>query len=209
MMIAFISNYLNPMKHLLHLFLPILFFSCSTGDEQNKKTEYQINKSIVAEVAKNTHKEGKMDVGSLEIRYYENDSLVLETFSSDKSIPFLTIQEHSQSTIDINGMVGLFDAWGFQLHVTKEKFEVTYFSGADFGIYKKQKSDTTLTPGIALKCKNTSLTLASYPDFEEDEEIIGIVGFKTPDYWEVKNGVEKKIHVEGKAYFATKLTDKQ
>lgn len=195
------------MKYLLALFLSILLLSCSTGDGQNKKVEYKIDKSIIAEVAENTHKEGKLDIGSLEIRYYEDDSLVSETFSNDKAIPFWIMQKHSKSMIDIDGVVGMFDAWGFQLHIDKEKFEVTYFSGADFGIYKKQKSDTTLTAGIALKCKNTTLMLASYPEFEEGEEIIGIVGFKTPEYWVVENGFEKKIRLEGKAYFTTKLTD--
>jgi hypothetical protein len=192
------------MKQLTGLFLAILLLiSCSSGDGLNKKVAYKIDSGIIAEVAENTRKEDKLDIGSLEIRYYEDDSLVSETFSNDKAIPFFIMQEHSSDTIQIDGVVGMFDAWGFQLLITKEKMEVTYFSGADFGIYKKQKSDTTLLPGIALKCKSSSLTLATYPKFENGEEIIGIVTFETPEYWQVQNGVEKKIRLEGKAYFAT------
>ena len=187
--------------------LPILLFSCTSGDGQYKKTDYKIDKSIVAEVAENTRKEGKLDIGSLEIRYYENDSLVSETFGNDKSIPFMIMQQHSDSVIFIDGIVGMFDASGFQLHITKKTYNVRYFSNSDFKIFKKQQTDTVLNTGINLKCKSSSLTLATYPKFENDEEITGIVTFETPEYWQVLNGTEKKIRLEGKAYFATKLTN--
>ena len=171
----------------------------------NKKVEYKIDSEIISEVAENTRTEGKMDIGAMEIRYYENDSLVSETVSNDKVIPFFIMQEHSSDTIQIHCVVGMFDAWGIQLQIDKTNFKVAYFSGADFGIYKKQKTDTILAAGINLECKNASLTLLDYPRFEDNEEIIGIVEFKTPEYWQVLNRKEKKIRIEGKACFKTTL----
>lgn len=66
-------------------------------------------------------------------------------------------------------------------------------------------TETTLTPEIYLKCKDPSLTLQAYPQFETGEQISGIIEFKTQEYWEVLNGKEKKIRIEGKAYFTTVL----
>jgi hypothetical protein len=190
------------MKQLSGLFLIILLLiSCSSGDGVNNKAEYKIDPGITTEVAENTRKEDKLDIGSMEIRYYEDDSLVSETFSNEKSVPFWIMQEHSTESIQIDGVVGMFDAWGIHLELDKTKFSVAYFSGADFGIYKKQKSDTVLSPGIYLKCKHPSLTLQAYPQFEDGEEISGIIEFQTPEYWEVSNGKEKKVRIEGRAYF--------
>lgn len=172
----------------------------------NKKVDYEIDRGILHEVAKNTKKEGELDVGSLEIRYYEDDSLISETFTNNKVVPFWIMQEHTHDKITLNGLVGMFDAWGFHLQIEKTTFKVTYFAGADFGIYKKHKSDTALNAGIQLKCMQTSLTLSEYPKFEDNEKILGIVRFKTPEYWVVANGNEKKCRLEGKAYFSTKLT---
>lgn len=194
------------MKQLSGLFLTILLvISCSSGDGMNNKAEYKIDPEIIAEVAENTRKEGKLNIGSMEIRYYEDDSLITETFSRDQAIPFFIMQEHSAQNIRIDAVVGMFDAWGIHLELDKTKFTVSYFSGADFGIYKKQKSDTVLSPEIYLTCKHPSLTLKAYPQFEDDEEVSGIIEFKTPEYWEVSNGREKKVRVEGKAYFTTTL----
>lgn len=198
------------MKQLSGLFLIILLLiSCSSGDRVNTKVEYKIDPGIITEVAKNTRKEGKIDIGSMEIRYYEDDSLVTETFSSNQAIPFFIMQKHSTQTIRIDCVVGMFDAWGIHLELDKTKFNIAHFSGADFGIYRKQKSDTVLSPGIYLKCKHPSLTLQAYPQFEDGEEISGIIEFKTPEYWEVSNGKEKKIRIEGKAYFRTKLLKRE
>ena len=197
------------MKTLTPIYTIILLISCSSGDGLNKKVYYPIDESIIKEVAANTRKDGKMEIGSLEIRYYEDDSLITETFSNDKSVSFWIIQKHSPDHIQLTGMVGMFDASGFRLGITKEKFNVDYFTNADFGIYKKKKSDTVLSSGVTLQCKDESLTLSAYPGFEDGEDIIGIVEFKTPEYWQVSNGKEKKIRLEGKAYLSTRLIKKE
>lgn len=194
------------MKGLLTLlFSIILLISCNNKERVSEKTSYKINPEIASEIDINTKLDGKLEMGAMEIKVFEDDSLVAETFSSDKCLPFWIMPENSKNSIQIMGIVGLFDASGFRLGLTKTNYDVNYFSSSDFGIYKVNKKDTTLTGQINLKCKKTTLVLEKYPQFEKGNEISGIVEFKTPDYWEVSNGKEKKVRIEAKAYFKTKI----
>lgn len=196
------------MKQLLSFTLPIsLLSACSSGDGQYQKPEYQIDKSILDEVSKNTYNHDGVDYGSLEIRYYENDSLVSETFSSKAVLAFRIMQTHAKDGVFMRAIVGPTETWGFDLQIKKEKVVVSYSAGSDPAAFKKQQSDTALSGGIGLICKNRSLTLSKTPSFEDGEQIIGIATFETPEYWQVQNGVEKKVRLEGKAYFATTLSN--
>ena len=192
-------------KPVAFLSLLLIIIACNDEVKTPMNTTYKVDSKIASEVDNNTVLKDNTEMGSMEIKRFENDSLVQETFSSDKIVPFWIMKEKTPASVEITGMVGLFDASGFQLSLTKTDYKLIYFSGADFRIYKMHKEDTVLTPEISLECKKRSLILKEYPSLEKGEEIAGIVEFKTPEYWTVSKGVEKKVRIEGKAYFKTKI----
>lgn len=132
---------------------------------------YKVDPEITSE-NKNTNREGELEMGSMEFRFFENGSLVKETFNNNEFVPFWIMKERTPVSLELTGVVGMFDASGFQLSLTKTDYKVTYFSGSDFGIYKLHKEDTVLIPGINLECKARSLTLEKKFQLKKEEEII-------------------------------------
>ena len=47
------------------------------------------------------------------------------------TIPFMIMNQTTPASLELTGMVGMFDASGFQISLTKTDYKVSYFSGAD------------------------------------------------------------------------------
>jgi len=189
---------LQVIKILFSLFLS----SCGQG-QTTSKTGYKIDSDIQAQVDNQTMSSNDVVMGKMEIRMFENDSLIFDTYGKDKKIEFFTMTTLENDTIHITGFAGMFVYFGFYLDIFNDSYEVTYLAKSDAEMYKYNKTDTTLTFGLSVPCSEPSLTLVSKPTFNNNDTVSGILEIKSNDFWEVSNGKEKKYRMELKAYFKT------
>ncbi len=192
------------MKQLQVIIIVFSLFLSSCGQGQTtSKSDYKIDNNVQSQVDKQTTSSNGVAMGKMEIRMFENDSLLFDTYGKDKKIEFFTMTTLQNDTIHITGFAGMFAGFGFYLDIFGDSYELTYLAKSDAEIYKYNKSDTTLTFGLSVPCSETSLTLVSKPTFKQDDIISGVLELKSKDFWEVSNGKEKKYRIELRAYFKT------
>ena len=97
----------------------------------------------------------------------------------------------------------MFAGFGFYLDLFKDSCNITHLAKSDTEIYKLNKSDSILSFGLVVPCKEKTLTLVNKPEFKVGEIIEGIIELTSQDYWEVANGHERKYKMQLKAYFKT------
>jgi hypothetical protein len=180
----------------------LLFFSCGYG-QTTSKLGYKIDSNISDQLYKQTNSTSGVSMGKMEIKMFEYDSLIIDTYDKDKKIEFFTMTSLVNDTVHIVGFAGMFTGFGFYLDIYKDDYKITYLAKSDAEIYKYSKADTTLTFGLSVPCSETSLTLISKPTFKLDDIIAGIVELKSLDFWEVSNWREEKYRIELRAYFTT------
>lgn len=187
----------------------LLFSSFSQGQTISKQG-YKIDSTIKDQIDELTNSLNGVAMGKMEIRMYENDSLIFDNYGKDKKVEFLTMTTLDNDTFHSVGFAGMFAGFGFFLDIYKNNYVVTYLVKSDVEVYKYNQADTTLAFGLSVACPKTSLTLANTLTFKQDEVISGIVELNSSDFWEVSNGEEKKYRMELKAYFNTgKIQEKK
>ncbi len=189
------------MKLFLILIFPILLISsCSTGQTKNRFHEININPGISDTINQITSSANGVSMGKMEVRMYENDSLIIDTYN-ERQIEFFTMSEQIKDTIRITGFAGMFAGFGFYLDLFKDKYELTCLAKSDVPIYKYKENDTKLIHGLSVYCYETKLELTKNPDYKNLGEISGYLELKSDDFWEESNGKTKKYKMELRAFF--------
>jgi len=189
-------------KHLAIISTSLFFFT-SCLQAQQDKINYKVDSSIKEKVNKQTSSTNGAALGHMEVKMFENDSLIFDSNGKDKKLEFFTMTNMKKDTIHIIGFSGIFSGFGFYLALCKDSCSIKHFVKSDAEIYKMNKSDTTLTFGLSIPCLQKSLTLVKKPTFKEGEIIEGILELTSQDYWEVANGHERKYRMQLIAYFTT------
>ena len=184
-----------------------LLTSCSQAQQDN--TNYKVDSNIKETVDKQTSATNGVAMGHMEVKMFENDSLIIDTYGKDKKLEFFTMTTIKKDTIHIIGFAGMFAGFGFYLDLFKDSCSITHLAKSDAEIYKMNKSDTILTFGLSVPCPQKNLTLVNKPTFKEGEIIEGILELTSQDYWEVANGHERKYRMQLKAYFKTEGVKKE
>ena len=175
--------------------------TCSQAQQDN--TNYKVDSDIKEKVDKQTSSTNGVAMGQMEVKLFENDSLIFDTYGKDKKLEFFTMTTIKNDTIHIIGFAGMFAGFGFYLDLFKDSCTITHLAKSDAEFYKLNKSDTALTFGLSVPCPYKNLTLVNKPTFKEGEIIEGIIELTSSDYWEVANGHEKKYRMQLKACFKT------
>jgi len=167
---------------------------------QTTNSTYIIDNSIKSQVDKKVKSFGKITMSSMDFRIYENDSLIINTYSNDKSIENMTMAILESDTINIIGFIGMFAGFGYQITLFKDTCIVRYFAKSDMEIYKLHKNDS-LEFGVSVPCVTYKLALSQKPNFKKGKVLEGIIELTSDDYYEVSNGEENKYKVQLTGYF--------
>jgi hypothetical protein len=187
----------------------IIIISSYTHGQTFIKTSYKIDTNIKYQVEKQIISfKGIPMFGHMDLKVFEDDSLIFDSYSKDKKIQLMTMTSIKKDTIHIMGFAGMFSGVGFYLDIYKDTCVITGLVNTDMPIYKYNKSDTSLQKGLSVPCVESNLTLASKPRFSKNDTICGIIELSCKDFWEVengdlKNGKQKKQRFQLKAYFKT------
>lgn len=139
----------------------------------------------------------------MDVKFFENDSLVYDTYSKRKSIDECMIYGSLEGdTINIIGFAGMFAGFGYQIALFKDSCIVRHFAKSDEEIYKLNKNDS-LNFGVSVPCKTYKLTLTEKPTFKKGEVLEGIIELTSEDYYDVANDKETKNKIQLTGYFKT------
>lgn len=183
--------------------LLIIFSSCGQIPKISENGVYVVDPSVKATVDKKVKSFNGMTMSSMDFKMYENDRLIVDTYSKGKSIDeCMTMSTFQGDTINIVGFIGMFAGFGYQIALMKDTCIVRHFAKSDAEIYKLNKNDS-LEFGISVPCKTYKLTLSKRPTFKKGEILEGIIELTSDDYYEVANGKESKYKMQLTGYFKT------
>jgi hypothetical protein len=116
----------------------------------------------------------------------------------------------NNDTINIKTFVGFFGAFGFLIKIYKDDFNSQYIVSIDQDeTYKSDSSASKFSNQAVVKNKIQKLILSTKPNFKLDEQITGVLEFKTNDYYEKVNETSVDTLFEtGKIYFTCKTRKK-
>lgn len=183
--------------------LVVLFAFCSPASKPINYGSYIVDNSIKSKVNKKVKSSSAGVMSSMDMKMFENDSLVLDTYSAGKSIDeCMTFALLEGDTINITGFAGMFAGVGYQIALFKDTCIVRHFAKSDMEVYKLHENDS-LDFGVAVPCKTYTLTLASKPTFKKGDVVEGIIELTSDEYYEVANGNQKKCKMQLTGYFKT------
>jgi len=188
----------------ISILLLITFNSCAQATPKgNNNIGYTIEPGIKDKTDKKVIVSDGLIMASLDIKMFENDSVIWDTYAKGESIDQCIIMASlDNDTINITGFLGLSAALGYQIVLTKDTCIVTCFAKSDAEIYKLKKTDA-LNFGVSVPCETYRLTLAAQPKFKKGAIAEGMIELMSEDYYEVDNGKENKIKVQLTGYFKT------
>lgn len=128
------------MKQLTLLSLAIFFFT-NCVPAQTANTNYNVDHNLQQTVDKRTTLTKDLALGQMEVKMFENDSLIIDTYGKDKKVEFFTMTTMQNDTIHITGFAGMFIGFGFYLDLFKDKYTLTHLVKSDGEFYKLSKSD--------------------------------------------------------------------
>jgi hypothetical protein len=184
------------------ILINFLFLACRQTKNNSNNEAYQIDIKIKEQIKQKVKTSGIVTMGSMDFKMYQNDSLIVDTYSKDKSIDCRLITTLNGDTASITGFMGMFSGFGYQIGLFKDTCIVRHFAKSDTEIYKLSKTDS-LTFGVSVPCKSYKLTLVETPILKKGEIISGIIELESEDYFEVANGDENRYRIELKGYFKT------
>ncbi len=180
----------------------IIQLSCSQQQKKADYGAYTVDGSIKNVVDKKISSSHDLNMGAMDFRIFENDSVTADSWAKGQSIACMTLATLDGDTINITGFAGMFAGFGFQLALFKDTCIVRHFAKSDMEMYKLKRSDS-VTFGVSVPCKTYTLTLAHHPSFKKGEMVEGVVELESEDYYEEKNRTEQKDRVQLKVYFKT------
>ena len=185
------------------LFLFIALTSCGQTQKPFDNGSYIVDNSIKQQVDKKVKSYNGVNLSSMDVKLFENDSVIADTYSKGKSIDeCMTFTTLEGDTINITGFAGMFAGFGYQIALFKDTCIIRHYAKSDAEIYKLHKNDS-LEFGVSVPCKTYKLTLSHKPTFKKDEVLEGIIELTSEDYYEVANGDETKCKIKLTGYFRT------
>lgn len=185
----------------ISLFLYIAITSCGQTQKKTVFKGYTIDNKIKQEVDKKVESFLGRTTSKVDFKMYENDSLIVDSYSKGKSFDCITMSTLEGDTVNIVGFIGMSAALGFKISLFRDTSIVSYFESTD-AIDTTYLSDSSLFTGT-INCKNYKLTLANKP--KKGEKIEGIIELTTDDYYQIKNGNRSKNKMYLKSYFSTEI----
>ena len=183
------------------LFLFIAITSCGQTQKKTVLKGYTLDNKIKQEVDKKVESFLGRTTSKIDFKMYENDSLIVDSYSNGKSFDCITMTTLEGDTANIVGFIGMSAALGFRISLFKDTCIVSYFESTD-AIDTTHLSDSSLFTGT-INCKNYKLTLANKP--KKGEKIEGVIELTTDNYYQTKNGKKSKNKMYLKSYFSTEI----
>jgi hypothetical protein len=144
---------------------------------------------------------------TIHLKMYENDNLVWETNSEEKILnQCITTCKKSGDTLTIRCSIGLTAAFGYNLIIIGDKYEVFLFSKTDMEIYKLNKNDKP-SFGIYVPSEKSELVLTQKPKLNVGDKISGKIEFLSEEYFETTNSGNNKLFDEITGYFSVTITE--
>ena len=122
-------------------------------------------------------------------------------FNQRDPIDCYTQSMFRNDTIYINGYMVL--GFGFQLALFGDSCIVASFAYSDAGIYKYNKTDSSLLTAILLPSRTQKLVLTSKPTFIEGATVSGHIELESREFYYVVEKTEMRSSIKIKAYFKT------
>jgi hypothetical protein len=183
------------------------FLSCNAQTEHIPAGTYGIDPSIKTAVDKSIKKDGNMVLGHMDIKMFEDDKEIHNTFNTDKKIPFLTRTNIYGDIISISGFSGMFAGFGFILNIRGDSCEIFFNIATDApNVYKLNATDTTYTSGLLVPTTSSKVILSEKPNIKaltKFKPLDGYVEFESREYYEKSNGKDKRFKIAIKTYFRT------
>ncbi|MBN8853046.1 MAG: hypothetical protein BGO55_14070 [Sphingobacteriales bacterium 50-39] len=192
--------------HFNALFFGTLFLlsSCHSQHQPVAYKGYVIDPSIKAEVEKEVQKLPTGFEGSMYIKMFENDSLLLDSYKEGKAMECFMLPFLESDTATIIGSLGFTAASGFYIYFLKDTCIIRHFAKSDAEIYKLHPEDS-LSFEVLVPSKSYTLTLIAPPQLKKGGLVEGRLDLVSEEYHEVANGADNKLRTELTGYFKVKL----
>jgi hypothetical protein len=206
-------------ESILLLTLSVLITIYSSGQTSTTKTieGLVINPQIKIEAERNIIESKdfeKIDQGfqiyenMVTMELYENDSLILLTKDTPKSIIFKSFYFWRGDTLIVDGGIGLFGGGGFSIQIVYDKATVYHMLSSDeFPTYAYEEK-SKLIERLEVPCHNGKVILSEIPKKGKNKVIYGYVEFKSDNYFTSQGTVDgreyrprKKSRSNMKMYF--------
>jgi hypothetical protein len=189
--------------------LPLIFlqpFLINAQREAVIPIVYTINPEVKAKAEKSLKKDGEILMGQMDIKIFENDSIILNTFDSTRKIPFFIRANIYGNVISINGFAGLFSGFGFVLNIKGDSCQVLFnITTDDPEIYRLDSTDE-YKAGLIVPASSSKVLLSEKPDtkiLSASHPLAGYIELESWHYFEKSKKSDKKYKVIIKSYFKT------
>jgi len=204
------------MKYLIGLlFTSLTIYSFGQTKNSNDIEGLTINANIKKEAEQNIQDLKDSDkVGiqlyqsKVNLEFYENDSLIVSTSESPKSILSKSCYLWRGDTLIVEGGIGLFVGAGFLLKLIGNKATVYHMVTSDESPTHAYGEKTDLVHRLEVACQDVKIVLSGLPVKGENQIIYGYVEFKSDNYFTRQGTIEgkeigprKKSRANMKMYF--------
>ena len=194
-------------RNILCLFIASISLSCNGQKENSGPGTYQVDPSITTAALKSIKMEDGMAMGQMDIKMFENDKEIQNTFDSPRKMPFITRADTQTDLISISGFAGMFAGFGFELYIKGDSCQVFFHIATDEPeIYKLNLADTVYKTGLLVPCVSSKLILSKKPTrknmWGSGESLSGYLELESQEFYERSDaGKDNKFRVIIKTYF--------
>lgn len=178
----------------------VLILVCFNSYSQDDWQKYEVDSTVVSIIKSKANGSLK---STLEFKYYENDSLILDFKSNKKPIESFTTSRFKDDTLIITGWIGMFSGIGFTAKIIGDKCLISHFVSSESPGYKLNISDS-LTTGLLVPCTTSHLLLSKKPAIDEFISINGIINLVSESYYTESRGGLKEVRMEITSHFVAK-----
>ena len=140
--------------YLVFSILGSLTFNSSYGQTQKivHSGGYTVDNNVKEKLKTKISSYEGVSFGSMDFKFYENDSLIIDSYAKGKSIESITMTTLDGDTANIVGFVGISAAFGFKISLFRDTCLVSYFESTDY-IDTIKNTDTALYDAVCLVAK--------------------------------------------------------
>lgn len=194
-------------QNLLHITILVQTFSCNAQTKDIALGTYAVDPSITTAATNSIKMDGTMPLGQMDIKMFENDKEIHNTFNTTKKIPFLTRTNIYGDVISLTGFAGMFAGFGFMLNIRGDSCEIFFLVKTDDPyIYKLNITDSVYKTGLLVPCTSGKIILSKKPDgktLTQTNPLEGYIELESQEYYQKADGHDDKFKVLIKTYFKT------
>lgn len=201
----------NPRLIPIAICLVAVFNSCKSQPAVDLG-HYSVDPAVKSLIDKKLTTENEEINVAVDFKIWEDGKMIADSYASGKTFRnSRCMAAVHNGTIIMSSLIGMFSGFGFELALSKDSCRVSYLVTSDMKMYKLKQTDS-LTFGLQVPCESYKLAFIKQPAFKKDEILEGIIDFTSKEYYEIRNGKEKKFKVQMTGYFITEplqeLTEK-